>query len=119
MPEPQSLARLTAKSSAHSEADDRRRELRVPTRYSARLQSSRGEIEPAMVADVSLHGCCLNTSAQWLKSGSFVAIGLGEDSPTLAAIVRWVREGSAGMEFLRPIPSDRSEWHDLIDMPLA
>jgi len=119
MPTSSPLARLHAKSCAETEADERRREPRVPTRYSARLKSSGGAMEAAVLADVSLHGCCVSTAAGWLRQGSFVSIGLGEDLPMLAAIVRWVREGAAGMEFLRPVPSERIEWHDLIDMPLA
>jgi len=118
MSSPAPIARLNAKSSASSEVDERRRETRVPTRYEAALQSSRGELEAAMLADVSLHGCCISTQAPWIRQGSFVSVGLGE-FPKLAAVVRWVREGAAGMEFLHPIPSARYEWHELIDSPLA
>ena len=119
MSAPEPIARLHSKSAADADDLERRREPRIPTRYAARLQSSRGDQEAAMLADVSLHGCCVNTSAGWLRQGSFVSVGLGEETPMLAAIVRWVRGGAAGMEFLRPIPSDRIEWLDLIDMPLA
>ena len=70
-----------------------------------------------MIADLSTHGCCLRSEADWLRLGSFVSISLGEDEPGLQAIVRWVRDGACGLEFLRPVPSDRPEWHELMDSP--
>lgn len=93
---------------------DRRKEKRFAAGFPARLRSSNGEQAEVTVADVSLHGCSVNTDAKWIGQGKFVSIGLG-DKPMLQAIVRWVRSGSAGMEFVREIPEDRDEWQELID----
>ena len=48
----------------------------------------------------------------WLRSGSFVSIKLEED-PLLQGIVRWVRNGAAGVEFIHPFSADHVEWHAL------
>jgi len=98
-------------------ARDRRRETRHTTCFEARLESTRGGSMAVLLADVSLHGCSVRGTSDWLRQGAFVSIGLGE-SPTLAAIVRWVRGDAAGMEFLRPVPGERHEWHDLMDYGL-
>lgn len=97
--------------------DDRRRERRHATRFAATLEMSQGRRLAVSLADVSLHGCCVQTDAETLRQGAFVSIGLDENS-MLPAIVRWVRGTAAGMEFLRAIPSDRFEWHDLLDIGL-
>ncbi len=94
---------------------DRRREPRFATRIDARLLSSTGQETNVQLAEVSLHGCRITISEPWLRNGMFVSIGLG-DEPMLEAIVRWVRGGDAGMEFLWPIPPERREWHELADM---
>ncbi len=108
------LARLDALESV----TDRRRETRHAARASARLDSSRGESAVVLLADVSTHGCAVSIEQPWLRAGAFVSIAIvqeqGLQTPPLQAIVRWVREGSAGMEFLAPIPADRTEWHDLM-----
>jgi hypothetical protein len=67
----------------------------------------------AWLTDVSLHGCCVETRADWLRPGRFVAVGLGEGE-ALECIVRWSRGGIAGLELLRPIPQSRSDWFALI-----
>ncbi|MCB2079285.1 MAG: PilZ domain-containing protein [Novosphingobium sp.] len=94
--------------------DDRRREARHTARGFVRVESVRGDKADATLADVSTHGCAIKVEAEWLRIGGFVSIGL-EDQPLLQAIVRWVRDGNAGMEFLRPVPPDRVEWHELMD----
>lgn len=97
--------------------DERRRERRRPIRFSAFLETSRGGRMDVLLADVSLHGCCVQTEAETLRQGAFVAIGVGEE-PALPAIVRWVRGRTAGMEFLHAVPPERAEWHDLMDFGL-
>ena len=80
----------------------------------ARLQSSYGDREDVTLCDLSTHGCCVRISENWLRTGSFVSIAI-DSEPPLQAIVRWVRDGAAGLEFLRPVPDDRTEWLDLLD----
>ncbi|MCT2400578.1 PilZ domain-containing protein [Novosphingobium mangrovi (ex Huang et al. 2023)] len=97
--------------------DDRRRETRHATRFEAIIETSQGRRHPVLLADVSLHGCSVQTDAETVRQGAFVSIGLyGE--PMLPAIVRWVRGKAAGMEFLRSVPPDRTEWHELMDFGL-
>lgn len=109
------LGRLSAVAQLpETNARERRREPRHTTCFEARVESTRGSTMDVVLADVSLHGCCVRGESEWLRQGAFVSIGLG-NSPTLAAIVRWVRGDAAGMEFLRPVPNECHEWHDLMD----
>jgi hypothetical protein len=97
---------------------ERRRVVRSPAEVEALLLSSHGDEASVRLADVSSHGCNVRGEVPWLRPGSFVSIGFG-DAPELRAIVRWMREGAAGMEFLQPIPPERTEWHALIDSPFG
>lgn len=100
--------------------DDRRREQRHAVRYDAVLESARGESIPVRLADISPHGCNVRGLTDWLRPGAFIAIRLGndigDDEPALQAIVRWVRGDAAGMEFVRPVPAARRDWHNLMDL---
>ena len=91
----------------------RRKASRVPAQTIALLGSLDGENARVVIGDVSAHGCSVRSAAGWLRTGRFVSIGLDE-APPLRAIVRWVRDETAGLEFLRPIPLERAEWHDLM-----
>ena len=108
------LARLDNAPADHS---DRRREPRYPARFRATLETAAGERGTAILVDVSTHGCSVESDAEWLRPGRFMSIALGKQPP-LETVVRWVRDGAAGMEFLRPIPAERAEWHELMDMSL-
>lgn len=69
---------------------------------------------PGQLSDVSAYGCCVETRAPWLIPGRVVAIVL-PSGPTLESIVRWTRGSLAGLELLRPIAANRSDWLALID----
>ena len=97
--------------------DDRRRERRHATQYEAMLETSQGRRLSVRLADISHHGCCVETSGDGLRQGAFVSIGLCDHS-MLPAIVRWVRGQAAGMEFLRAVPADQTAWMDLMDFGL-
>lgn len=91
---------------------------RVPRRSSwiqARLRSSYGEESEIILADVSTHGCNVKMEESWLRSGTFVSIRLEED-PLVQGIVRWVRNGAAGIEFVQPFSADHVEWHALTSL---
>jgi len=77
------------------------------------ILSLNGEEVTVDLADVSLYGCAIRSDAEWLRVGGFISIGIG-GKPWVQAIVRWIRNGQAGMEFIRPLPAERSEWHALI-----
>ena len=107
------MARLTTAATPAAEAD-RRRAPRFTAWHEARLQTAQGS-EEVLLTDVSTHGCCLRGDSPRLRVGAILSVAVGEN-PALPAVVRWVRDGSAGMEFLRPIPRDRHEWHYLMDI---
>lgn len=111
------LARMGRNEEASS-AEDRRRETRHPAWASAHIANSAGQSQGVALADVSEHGCAIKGDAGWLRTGGFVSIRIGEQ-PSLQGIIRWIRDGAAGMEFLRPIPPERIEWHDLMDVSLG
>lgn len=96
---------------------ERRRDKRVRAQIEAVLQRSSGERSEVQLIDVSANGCNVAGTLDGLRPGSFVSVGIGEH-PLLGAIVRWVRCGEAGMEFLRAIPTDREEWHAILDTRL-
>lgn len=93
---------------------DRRRERRKAGAVSARVIMAGREPAEARLTDVSLYGCCVETAAEWLRPGRFVAIALPSGAP-LESIVRWTRGDLAGLELLRPLPADRHDWLALAD----
>ncbi len=93
---------------------DRRKATRSVVQAEVNLTASNGAEIRVFVADISTHGCQLRSDYNAIKIGGFVAISLDSGHP-LQAIVRWMRDGSIGVEFLRPIPANYDEWHDLID----
>ncbi|WP_395394330.1 PilZ domain-containing protein [Novosphingobium sp. BL-8A] len=111
------LARLYSSVQMRREvaSDERRREQRHATRYTAWIESSRGDRADAVLTDVSLHGCCVSGGATWLRQGAFVSVAVG-DGQALKAVVRWIRGDMAGMEFLHAVPHGAREWHELMDI---
>ena len=94
----------------------RRREPRFETWFDATIENAHGDRAGFRVAEISLHGCRVKGDLSWIRTGGFVSIAV-DGGRKLQAIVRWVRDGSAGMEFLRPVPAEWTEWHELIDAP--
>lgn len=79
-----------------------RRAERRPASAPVLVQSSHGDRTKARLRDISVYGCNVISEAEWLRLGIFVAIRL-EGGQAIQAIVRWVRDGACGVEFLRPI----------------
>ena len=75
------------------------------TSGTALVRSSHGDQSEATLRNVSTFGCSLNCESSWLRSGIFISIVLADDW-TVHALLRWVRGGQAGAEFLRPISQD-------------
>ena len=94
------LARLPFGEAARPE---RRKAQRQSADCPVFVISSAGERSEARLHDISPHGCNLSSEAEWLRLGKFVTLRLDEER-SLPAIVRWARDGVAGVEFLRPIP---------------
>ena len=110
------MATILGRIGAISEAmlPGRRKAHRSSVHVEARVTSSRGDSAIMTIANASAHGCNIRGEAPWLRNGSFVGVSL-EQTPMLLAIVRWVRDGSAGLEFMRPVAPGNKPWHDLIN----
>lgn len=80
-----------------------RKAARRPARGAVTVRSSHGDQIHAELHDFSAFGCNVVSDAAWLRMGSFITLTLSEDT-SVQAIVRWVRNGSCGAEFLRPLP---------------
>lgn len=85
-----------------------RKAARRPAHGVVVVRSSHGDRTTARLADFSAFGCNIITDAAWLRIGGFIALRLS-DEVTVQAIVRWIRNGSCGVEFLRPLPHDDAE----------
>lgn len=105
------LARLGAEPDTE---ENRRREPRFNAVSDATITNMTGKTASSLLIDISHHGACIRCDAGWLRQGSFVKIAIAENDE-LDAVVRWVRDGSAGMEFLNPVPADRQAWRAMMD----
>lgn len=96
-------ARLKLESvTSRSTRVNTRRTSRFQSQTKATIKSNHGERSKALVCDASVYGCSLQCDAAWLRSGMFISISFAADW-SVQAIVRWFRDGRAGVEFLRPI----------------
>ena len=97
---------------AHSPAETSRPLTRKGTRRPASslvlVTSSHGDRAKALLRDISIYGCNLVSEAGWLRTGMFIGIRLNPER-TAQAIIRWSREDTCGVEFLRPIPDAEAE----------
>ena len=62
----------------------------------------RGIAYRAMLSEVSQLGCCVEMAAEVTLPGERVVLQLGR-LLVLPAIVRWVKDGKAGLEFANPL----------------
>ena len=88
---------------------ERRIAERKPFNGKVVIESNLGDRTVATVRNISPFGCNLRSDAEWLKLGRFITLRLSVER-SIQAIVRWVRDGSAGVEFLRPIDLAEAEW---------
>ncbi|MET0589221.1 MAG: PilZ domain-containing protein [Novosphingobium sp.] len=77
------------------------------------INSAHGESALVLIGDASSHGCSIQCASGSLRPGRFVSIGF-EDGTPLQAIVRWVREDRAGLDFLHAVPAHLDVWQTLI-----
>ncbi|WP_295638949.1 PilZ domain-containing protein [Novosphingobium sp.] len=87
-----------------------RSEERVPISAGAMLVAHQTALQPVTIADLSRHGCCLDGDCKALRPGQFISIKIGKIE-RLAAIVRWVDEDRAGVEFTRALQPQAFEYH--------
>lgn len=81
---------------------DARSEDRQPVSAGAMLVANQADLQPITIADLSRHGCCLEGDCASLRPGQFISIKIGK-LDRLPALVRWVDEGRAGVEFTRAL----------------
>ncbi len=93
---------------------DRRRAARNRISRGVSIGSSGSQACEAIVRDASVHGCRVDSHADWLRLGAFISIRANDDA-IIMGIVRWVRDGSAGVEFLQPVQPDSRTWRALLD----
>ncbi len=89
----------------------RRKAERLPFSGKVVIRSSMGERTVATLGNISPFGCNLVSDAEWLRCGRFISVYPARDR-AIQAIVRWKRDGSAGVEFLRPIDLAEVDWLD-------
>ncbi|HPB22088.1 MAG: hypothetical protein RL702_1029 [Pseudomonadota bacterium] len=85
-----------------------RRGTRRPASSLVLVTSSHGDRAKAVLRDISIYGCNLVSEDGWLRVGMFVGIRLSPER-TVQAIIRWSREDTCGVEFLRPIPDAEAD----------
>jgi len=97
-----SAKRKPARFETEQARPNTRRATRRIAEAVATIRSSQGGRSRARLRDVSVFGCSLAIDADWLRSGMFISMELSQDW-TVQAVVRWIRDGICGVEFLRPI----------------
>lgn len=105
------LARLGAEPES---AGNRRREPRFNAVFNVSVINMMSKTAPALLVDISLHGACIRSDAPWLRIGSFIKIAIADDD-RLEGVVRWMRDGAVGLEFLSPVGNDRETWLALME----
>lgn len=93
---------------------NRRKASRRTANAAASITTMNGDTSNGFLSDVSTNGCCFLSESQILRIGQFVSIAPEEGKP-VQAIVRWIRDSKAGMEFLRPLGPDHEDWLNQFD----
>ncbi|MEQ1497867.1 MAG: PilZ domain-containing protein [Novosphingobium sp.] len=97
-----SAKRQPAKLESEQPRPNTRRATRRIAEAVGTVRSSHGDRSRVRIRDVSVYGCNLAGDADWLRTGMFVSVQLASDW-SIQAVVRWARDGTCGIEFLRPI----------------
>lgn len=90
---------------------------RIPVGYPANIQSDTGTGE-AVLLDLSPTGCRLRSDIE-LNAGAYLAlqIAVAQESTPLGvevSVVRWIKDGHLGVEFLRYSQGVRERVTDLV-----
>jgi hypothetical protein len=97
---------------------DRRKAARRRVQTFAVLETMKGDRIEGELADLSMLGCAVKAPVDTLGIGRFVSFGI-KGEPSLQGIVRWVRDGTAGIEFLQPVPTELTAYQKLINRTYA
>jgi len=96
-------ARLPSGQALRSPASETRSAARTGACGVIVLSLGAGGVHKAALADITEHGCCLDIDGALLKHNQIVSLTIDPARP-LVAIVRWIRDGQAGLEFGRALP---------------
>jgi hypothetical protein len=102
------VAKLQRLATQETPAALTRKVDRRPVSGKVIVQSNNGDRTTSRLRDISTYGCNLACDADWLRMGRFISLRLAQDW-TIQAIVRWTRDGIAGIEFLRPISHQEAD----------
>ncbi|MBT0668068.1 PilZ domain-containing protein [Novosphingobium profundi] len=98
--------------------DERRREHRHPTRHRLFLRTNGAPRGRVWLVDLSSHGCCVQADGLDLRPSQALTLHRGAGVEYLAsghgALVRWVHEDQAGLEFVKAIGASDTLWQGLI-----
>ncbi len=96
------MPKLFGAAEARRARTEARRVARTRASIDVTIASAQGPEMTVIIRDISAYGCSIGPSADWMKPGGFVSLRpRGEAGVT--GIVRWIRDGAAGIEFVRPL----------------
>ena len=106
--------RLFGGEEARRARTEARRVARRLSSIEVTIASAQGAETPVVIRDISTHGCSIGWNADWMKPGGFVYLRAAGGA-AVTGIVRWTREGAAGIEFVRPLAPGGGGLASLID----
>jgi len=108
------MPRLFGGEEARRVQAEARRAARTRASIAVTIASAQGPETAVMIRDISTHGCSLGPCADWMKPGGFVCLRPSGEA-AVTGIVRWIRDGAAGIEFVRPLAPGGGGLAGLID----
>jgi hypothetical protein len=79
-----------------------RRTTREPVAMRAQCRTVHGRSGEVVITDLTASGCCIFAKGVLPRAGVAVRIR-PENFEAIAGVVRWARDGQAGIEFDRPL----------------
>jgi len=97
---------------------ENRQHVRFPVRFRSSFRSANTVSGDGTVSDFSIKGCCISSRVE-VKPGTVLQLWVettSDESPVQVAhaVVRWVRAGSFGCEFMHLIPDEWSRLQRVI-----
>ncbi len=82
-----------------------RKEIRQTIQSEVGIDTGNGDWRMFPLTDLSPHGCNLNAADWPFRTGQFLSLRISR-SGRLEGIIRWVRDGHIGIEFVRPLSNE-------------
>ena len=103
--------KMATSSAAVPSGHNRRRADRQPFNGKVVIGFGGSDSSIGRIRNISPFGCNVVADADWMRIGRIVSLKVG-GRRVIQAIVRWTRDGTTGLEFLRPIDLAEVEWLD-------